>query len=58
MTERPADITLPEGWTWERVEAERAKWGIDATMVPIVAGHGAVAWGTINSVRLLREAGL
>lgn len=49
---RPADIILPEGWTWERVEEERAKWGIDANMIPITSVPGvAVAWGTINSVR-------
>ena len=49
---RPADITLPDGWTWELVEAERARWGIDETMVPVAIVPGAcVAWGTINSVR-------
>jgi hypothetical protein len=52
---RPADITLPEGWTWDRVEASRAKWGIADNMVPIANGPGVCAWGTINSVRLLRE---
>lgn len=51
---RPADIALPEGWTWEKVEAMRKEWDIPANMVPIVVGHGAVGWGTINSVRLLR----
>lgn len=52
---RPADITLPEGWTWDRVEAERAKWDIDDNMVPVVVVPGVCAgWGTINSVRLAR----
>jgi hypothetical protein len=51
MTERPTDITLPAGWTWEHVEASRAKWDIAANMVPIAVAPGVVAWGTINSVR-------
>lgn len=52
MSERPSDITLPVGWTWERVEQQRAKWGIADNMVPIAMVPGAaVAWGTINSVR-------
>ncbi len=54
MTERPADIKLPEGWTWEKVEAERAKWDIADTMVPIAVAPGVAAWGTINSVRMER----
>jgi hypothetical protein len=55
MSERPSDIILPEGWTWERVEEQRAKWGIADNMVPIAVVPGAcVAWGTINGVRLLR----
>lgn len=55
MNNRPTDITLPQGWTWELVEASRAKWGIAANMVPIAVVPGAcVAWGTINSVRLER----
>jgi len=52
---RPADIKLPEGFDWDRVEAERAKWGIADNMVPLVSAGGAVAWGTINSVRVLRK---
>lgn len=54
---RPADIPLPVGWTWERVEAQRAKWDIDPNMVPIAIAPGCVGWGTINSVRLA-NAGL
>ena len=51
-TNRPADIALPEGWTWERVEAARARWDIAGNMVPVALVPGvAVAWGTINSVR-------
>jgi hypothetical protein len=52
---RPSDISLPPGWTWDRVEQQRAKWGIAPNMVPLVSAGGAVAWGTINSVRALRE---
>lgn len=48
---RPSDIRLPDGWTWELVEAQRAKWGIADNFVPLVAAGGCVAWGTINSVR-------
>lgn len=49
---RPSDIALPEGWTWDRVEAHRAKWGIADNMVPLAGVPGVcVAWGTINSVR-------
>lgn len=53
MSPRPTDIKLPFGWTWERVETERAKWKISDNMVPIATVPGAcVAWGTINSARL------
>jgi len=52
-----SDIPLPAGWTWERVEIARAKWGIGTDMVPIATVPGCcVAWGTINSVRLERAA--
>lgn len=58
MSERPSDIKLPEGWTWQRVEEERAKWGISEDMVPIARVPGAaVAWGTIHSVRMERSGG-
>ncbi|WP_375414659.1 hypothetical protein [uncultured Bradyrhizobium sp.] len=51
MAERPAEIKLPEGWDWPRVEAQRAKWGISDDMIPLAVVPGAcVAWGTINSV--------
>lgn len=49
--ERPSDIRLPKGWDWTRVEQERAKWDIAADFVPVACAGGAVAWGTINSVR-------
>lgn len=49
--DRPRYITLPEGMTWEMVEAERAKWAIAAHMVPVAVAPGCVAWATINSVR-------
>lgn len=53
---RPSDIPLPIGWTWEHVEAQRAKWGIAANMVPLVSVAGVcTAWGTINSVRMERQ---
>lgn len=52
---RPEDIPLPKGWTWERVEAQRAKWDIGPTFVPIATAPGCVGWGTINSVRQLRS---
>jgi hypothetical protein len=49
---RPADIKLPAGWDWDRVEAARAKWGIEDNFIPVAVVPGAaVAWGTINSVR-------
>lgn len=51
---RPSDITLPKGWTWEAVEAHRAKLDIGENMVPLVTAGGVVAWGTIDSVRDLR----
>jgi hypothetical protein len=47
-----SDISLPDGWTWARVEAERAKWDISDNMVPVAVAPGVVAWGTINSVRI------
>jgi len=53
MNYRPADIRLPDGWTWNDVEQQRAKWGIPENMVPLVCAGGCVAWGTINSVRML-----
>jgi hypothetical protein len=49
------DIQLPVGWDWARVEAEREKWGIGTDMVPVASADGAVAWGTLNSIRLERE---
>lgn len=49
---RPDDIKLPAGWTWDDVEAQRAKWGIADNMVPVACGPGVVGWGTINSVRI------
>lgn len=52
MSERPADILLPEGWDWDRVEAARAKRGVPDHMVPVTVVPGiAVAWITINAAR-------
>lgn len=47
MTDHPADITLPEGWTWDRVESERARWDIATNMIPVATASGVVAWGTV-----------
>ena len=56
MNNRPTDITLPKGYTWELVEAERARWDIADNMVPVASASGVcTAWGTINSVRVLRQ---
>ena len=53
---RPDDIKLPQGYTWELVEAERARWDIADHMVPVASVSGlCTAWGTINSVRMLRK---
>lgn len=57
MSDRPNDIPLPHGWTWERVESERMRWNIPDTMVPIATAYGVAAWGTINSVRILNRCG-
>lgn len=51
-SDRPADIPLPPGWTWSRVELERALWSIPDNMVPVAVAPGVTAWGTINSVRM------
>jgi hypothetical protein len=53
MADRPTDIPLPKGWTWDLVEERRAKWGIADNMVPVVTVPGCTAWATINSVRAL-----
>ena len=55
MTNRPADIVLPPGWNWERVEVERAMWKLVDNMVPIASAPGVIAWGTINSIRSERK---
>lgn len=54
MLNRPSDIALPEGFTWERVELLRARWHIAENMVPVALAPGVVAWGTIASVRETR----
>ena len=36
---------LPEGWTWDRVNEHRARWNVDAILMPIVVAHGCVGWG-------------
>lgn len=47
----PLDITLPDGWTWQRVMEQRAKWGIKPCMVPVATAPGCVAWGHVNFER-------
>jgi hypothetical protein len=48
----PADIKLPEGWTWDRVREQRARWGIGDEMLPEVTIPGAcTAWGHVNWIR-------
>lgn len=56
MHNRPDDITLPDGFTWDRVEELRRKWDIADNMVPVAVAPGVVAWGTINSVRRAQSA--
>lgn len=51
ITERPADVVLPVGITWEMVEEARAKYGIAADMVPVAAAPGCTAWVAIGSIR-------
>jgi hypothetical protein len=52
LQNRPAEIKLPHGWDWDRVEAQRAKWSIAEHMIPVATIPGAcVAWCTIDSVR-------
>jgi hypothetical protein len=58
MTSRPTDIPLPPGWDWDRVERQRAQWGIADDMVPVAHAPGAIAWGTINSVRMYQSDAL
>lgn len=46
---RPIDVRLPDGWTWDRVEQQRAKWGLEDDLIPVAIAPGCVAWATINS---------
>ncbi|MGO1079906.1 hypothetical protein [Inquilinus sp. CA228] len=56
MSDRPADIVLPEGWTWERVEAERARWEVSPDMIPDAVVPGNVTgWCTIAWYRWHRD---
>lgn len=45
------DITLPDGWTWERVHKERAEWALGPEMVPVVTAPGVIGWITITALR-------
>lgn len=46
---RPAYVRLPKGWTWDKVEQARAKWGIADNMIPVAVAPGCAAWATIAS---------
>lgn len=55
VNNRPTDVQLPDGWTWERVEEQRAKWGVSPNMVPVAVVPGAcVAWVTANAARQMQ----
>jgi len=53
---RPSDIRLPDGWTWDKVEQQREKWGLADDLVPVATAPGCVAWATINSARSIGGA--
>jgi hypothetical protein len=36
---------LPEGLTWERVDALRQHWGVNSLLVPEVVASGCIGWG-------------
>jgi hypothetical protein len=36
---------LPDGTTWERVDALRRRWGVNPLLVPEVVAGGCVGWG-------------
>jgi hypothetical protein len=36
---------LPEGLTWEKVDALRERWGVNPLLVPEVIGRGCIGWG-------------
>jgi hypothetical protein len=36
---------LPDGLTWQAVEASRSKWGIDPILVPVAVAPGCIGWG-------------
>ncbi|HEX8223768.1 MAG TPA: hypothetical protein VF605_08140 [Allosphingosinicella sp.] len=36
---------LPEGLSWQDVEASRCKWGVDPILVPVAVAPGCVGWG-------------
>lgn len=59
MSERPSDIILPPGWTWELVEERRARWGYGENSIPLVNAlgpfGGATLWGSIAGYRVHRD---
>lgn len=39
---------LPDGWTWETVKEQRAKWNLADDLMPVAVALGCVVWATIN----------
>jgi hypothetical protein len=48
MPENKSQGILPSGWTWERVQKEREKWGIALDMIPVATAPGCIAWGHVS----------
>ena len=48
MPENKSQGILPPGWTWERVQKEREKWGIAPDMIPVATAPGCIAWGHVS----------
>jgi hypothetical protein len=36
---------LPEGLSWQAVQASRAKWAVEQILVPVAVAPGCVGWG-------------
>lgn len=41
----PPWYSLPDGWTWEQVAAQRMLWGQPPEHLPIASAFGVTAWG-------------
>lgn len=49
-------INLPEGWTWDRVRAERATWGLSDDLIPVAVVPGrCVGW--VNYASIIQTKG-